>query len=454
MLRVFDTAQAQVVPFEPKEPGKVSMYVCGPTVYGGAHIGHGRFALVWDVLRRYLAWSGFEVTFVSNVTDVDDKIIARANREGRAWDDIARGCEAEWYAALDALGVARPDRAPRASEYIDRMLDLIADLEAKGVVYETSDGVYLEVDRVPGYGLLAPGPVDALLAGARVDVVEEKRSPRDFALWKEAKPGEPMWDSPWGPGRPGWHTECVVMSLDLLGEDFDIHTGGQDLRFPHHENERAQAVALGKQFARFWMHNGMVETGGEKMSRSLGNITDLAEAIEWADPRAFRLLVLQSHYRVPMVVNRDTVAQAAGALARLGGFIRRAAEEGVDPGAEADSGTVDRFRDRMDDDLDTPGATAVLFDAVRGANAALDGGDRTTAAALAAAVREMTAAVGLQLRGETAAEIEPEAAELARRRDAARAVRDFATSDALRTELIELGYEVMDGPDGTRLRRR
>jgi cysteinyl-tRNA synthetase len=455
-LQVFDTAKRAVVPFEPIVPGRVSIYSCGPTVYGSPHIGHGRFALAWDVLRRYLEWRGLEVTFASNITDVDDKIIARANREGRPWNEVAAQYEREWYDAMDGIGVRRPDHAPRASEYIEPMVELISSLEARGVAYETSDGVYLAVDQVPGYGVLAPGPVDALLAGARVEVVEEKRSPRDFALWKKAKPGEPTWESPWGPGRPGWHTECVAMSLDLLGDAFDLHVGGMDLRFPHHENERAQAVALGRAFSTYWMHNGFVEVEGEKMSKSLDNFTDLEELIAWADPRAYRLLLLQSHYRAPIEVSRDTVAQAAATLRRLDAFASRVVESGLDGGVGVtpDAATVERFRERMDDDVDTPGATAVVFDAVRRANTALDAGDKETAAALAAAVFDMTGAVGLELDRTAGASAGEDASALARRRDEARAARDYAAADALRDELVALGYEVLDTPDGTRLRRR
>ena len=454
MLRLYDTAERKPVDLDPVVSGRVSMYSCGPTVYGSPHIGHGRFALVWDIFRRYLEWRDYEVRFASNITDVDDKIIARANREGRSWREVALQFEEEWYAAMDAIGVKRPDHAPRASEYIGPMIELIAELQERGDAYETSDGVYLSVDRVPGYGVLAPGPVDALLAGARVEVVEEKRSPRDFALWKKAKPGEPTWDSPWGPGRPGWHTECVAMSLDLLGDEFDVHVGGMDLRFPHHENERAQAVALGKPFSRHWMHNGFVEVEGEKMSKSLDNFTDLQELIDWGEPRAYRLLLLQSHYRAPMEVSKSTVAQAAASLRRLDSFMRRAAEAGLADDAEPDADTVERFVERMDDDLDTPGASAVLFDAVTRGNRALDSGDRDTAAALVAAVRELTGAVGLELSGATEVAVDGGALSLARRRDEARAARDYAAADALRDELVGLGYEVMDGPDGTVLRPR
>ncbi|MGH9075774.1 MAG: class I tRNA ligase family protein, partial [Acidimicrobiales bacterium] len=260
MLRLHDTATGQVADLVPREPGKLSMYVCGPTVYEAPHIGHGRAMLVHDLLRRYLEWCGVEVRHVSNVTDIDDKIIQRAAEEGRPPSAVAAEQEAAWWDAVDRLGVARPTDTPHATDYVEAMVEAVADLAAAGFAYETGDGVYLEVGRVDGYGLLARQPLESLRAGARVESAPEKRSPLDFALWKKARPGEPSWASPWGDGRPGWHTECVVMSLDLLGDGFDLHTGGLDLRFPHHENERAQAVALGRPFARYWMHHGMVET--------------------------------------------------------------------------------------------------------------------------------------------------------------------------------------------------
>ncbi len=249
MLRLHDTAQGAVVPFEPATPGRVSMYVCGPTVYGPAHLGHGRFSLVFDVLRRYLEWSGFEVTYVSNITDIDDNIIEKGRSAGQDPAEVAVEFEGEWWTDMDAIGVKRPTHVPHATAYVEQMVELIGRLVDAGVGYETSDGVYFDASRVDGYGLLARQSLESLEAGARVEASEEKRSPVDFALWKKAKPGEPSWPSPWGDGRPGWHTECVVMSLDLLGEGFDLHGGGHDLRFPHHENERAQAVADGRRFA-------------------------------------------------------------------------------------------------------------------------------------------------------------------------------------------------------------
>ena len=449
MLQLFDTARGQVVPFETREDGKVSIYVCGPTVYGPPHLGHGRSTLTYDVLRRYLTWSGYEVRHVSNITDIDDKIIERAAREQRDPADIARRCEHVWWDAMDALGIERPTDTPHATEYVKDMVDTVAELLRRGLAYQVSDGVYLDTAQVEGYGLLALQPLDSLRAGARVEANDEKRSPVDFALWKLAKPGEPAWPAPFGEGRPGWHTECVVMSLDLLGEGFDLHTGGQDLRFPHHENERAQAVALGKRFANHWMHHAFVETDGEKMSKSLGNVTNLVDLVQQHDPRAFRLLILRSHYRSPMDVTAVALADAEAALDRLDTFARRAVEH--TEGGVADPEAIERFRAAMDDDLDTPRATALLFDLVRHANTALDAHDLGTAAPLAAAVREISDALGLVLRAGAAA-VPDHILALAHDRDAARAARDWARADALRDQIQAAGYVVEDSATGTQVR--
>jgi cysteinyl-tRNA synthetase len=451
MLRLHDTAEGRVVDVEPREPGKFSMYVCGPTVYDVPHIGHGRFALVFDVLRRYLEWTGLEVTYVSNITDIEDKIIARAARDGIPTDELTRTYEAAWYDAIDRLGVKRPDADPHATAYVEKMVAFIADLIERGHAYETTDGVYFEIATLPGYGLLARQPLESLRAGGseRVEASEDKRAPFDFALWKKAKPGEPTWPSPWGDGRPGWHIECTVMSLDLLGDGFDLHGGGQDLAFPHHENERAQALGAGHRFARHWVHNGFVEVAGEKMSKSLGNFTNLTDLLAQADGRAYRLLVLQAHYRSPIDVTGDTIAQAESTLDSLDAFARRTAEL---PAAEADAGVLDGFRERMDDDLDTPGATALLFATVRRANAALDGGDAAGAAALAAAAGEIAAALGLELRAATA-DVDEASADLIRQRDEARANKDFGAADRIRDELVTAGWVVEDTPGGTQVRR-
>jgi cysteinyl-tRNA synthetase len=449
MLRLFDTARGEVVPFETRDEGKVSMYVCGPTVYAPPHIGHGRQTVLYDVLRKYLTWSGYEVRHVSNITDIDDQIINRAADEGTEPADVARTYEQVWWDAMDGLGLDRPTDTPHATDYVGRMVDLVEELLDRGVAYRISDGVYLDTTQVPGYGLLALQSLESMHAGARVETKDEKRSPADFALWKLAKPGEPAWPAPFGDGRPGWHTECVVMSLDLLGEGFDLHTGGQDLRFPHHENERAQAVALGRDFAHHWMHHAFVEVKGEKMSKSLGNVTNLVDLLAQYDPRAYRLLVLQSHYRSPMDVTHDGMVAAEAAVARLDTFARRAAEhtEGGAPDPEA----LDRFRAAMDDDLDTPKATALVFDLVRRANTALDAGDLAAAAPLAAAVRVVSGALGLKLNAGAAA-VPDEILELAHARDAARAGRNWAEADALRDRIQDAGYVVEDTPSGTQVR--
>jgi cysteinyl-tRNA synthetase len=452
MIRLYDTAAGKVLPLEPRHTGKVSMYVCGPTVYGPPHLGHGRFSLVFDVLRRYLAWCGNDVLYVSNITDIDDNIIRRAESDGVPWQEVTARYEAVWYEAMDAIGVMRPDHDPHATAYVEQMVELIGRLVDRGAAYTTDDGVYLAVEGVEGYGLLAHQSLDQMVAGGgeRAIVGEaQKRHPADFALWKLAKPGEPSWPSPWGDGRPGWHTECVVMSLDLLGEDFDIHGGGMDLAFPHHENERAQAVADGKAFARRWVHNGFVEVAGEKMSKSLGNFTTLTDLVATHDPRAYRLLVLQAHYRSPVEVTPSTVEAAEATLARLDGLARRAVDV---PDAEPDATALDAFRERMDDDLDTPGAMAGVFGLVTEVNRLLDGGDVAGAAPLVAAVHSMLDAVGLDLRDPSADDVPGDVLALARARDEARAAKDYGAADVIRDQLVAKGYVVEDTPGGTVVR--
>lgn len=452
VLHLYDTATDAVRQLELRQPGVVSIYVCGPTVYDVPHIGHGRAVLVYDVLRRYLIWQGLEVRLVSNITDIDDKIINRAEAEGRSAQEVAAEFEDAWYAAVDRLGVLRPTEDPHATAYVDDMVELIEKLIEKGAAYESARGVELAVDKVPGYGLLAHQSLDSLLSGARVEIEQDKRNAGDFALWKKAKPGEPAWPSRWGPGRPGWHTECVVMALDLLGEGFDLHAGGLDLKFPHHENERAQAVALGSDFARHWMHHAFVEVAGEKMSKSLQNFTSLTDLLSRTDPRAYRLLVLQAHYRSPLEVTANTIDQATRSLGGLDSFARRTLHiKGyVDPYPQV----MQRFIEAMDNDLDTPAAMAVLFDTVRRANAALDGDphDCATAPPLVFAVRAMAEAVGLELRAEQE-ELDFTTLELVQKRDLARAAKDWSGADRFRDELVSLGYVVEDTPEGTKVRR-
>ena len=427
------------------------MYVCGPTVYGPPHLGHGRFSLVFDVLRRYLIWSGLDVTYVSNITDIDDKIIQRGHDEQRDPAEIAVRCESVWWTAMEAIGVMRPDHDPHATAYVDRMVELVGELIERGDAYVSDDGVYFSPVVVDDYGLLARQSLESLQAGARVEVAEHKRSPIDFALWKFAKPGEPAWPSPWGEGRPGWHTECVVMALDLLGDGFDIHGGGLDLAFPHHENERAQAVAAGRTFARHWVHNGFVEVGGEKMSKSLGNFTNLLDLIESTDPRAYRLLVLRAHYRTPLEISKTSTDDAAAALKKFDTLARTLAEADLPPAA-ADADALARFRAAMDDDLDTPRVMALLSDLRRRANTALAAEDLDEAASVGAAFSGIAAALGLVLDA-GGADVPAEVLARARERDEARSAKDWATADALRDQLVADGWTVEDTPSGTQVHR-
>ncbi len=456
-LRVHDTLEGASVELTPRDPGRISMYVCGPTVYEVPHVGHGRTAVVFDIVRRYLEWRGFHVTFVTNVTDVEDKIIARAAQSRSTEPEIAKQFEAAYWHELDRLNVRRPDSMPRATEYIAPMLELVDELVETGHAYVVEgQGVYFDVVSYPPYGELPHRTLEQLLdsAGARVEVDEAKRNPVDFALWKAAKPGEPSWPSPWGAGRPGWHIECSAMSLRELGEGFDLHGAGNDLVFPHNENERAQAEAAGHAFARHWIHSGMVEIGGEKMSKSLNNFVTLADALDAHGPRAFRMAVLQTHYRKAMELGDDELRSAASGVARLAALLRRAAAGGIDWRAAApDVEIVGRFRDAMDDDFGTPQAVAVgVFDAAASANQAIDAGDAERAAVLVGTVVELSGAFGLEIGASGGGTAGPDGAEidaLVRRRDEARAAKDFATADRLRDELTARGVVLEDTPTGT-----
>jgi len=459
MLNLYDTATSEVRELRLRTPGRVGIYLCGPTVYGPPHLGHGRATLVYDILRRYLEWTGLEVRLVSNITDIDDKIIDRANRENRPWQDITHRCEKVWFEAMEALNVVRPTDVPHATEYVDAMVAMITELVTLDKAYVTEDGVYLDVPAVDGYGLLVNQSLDDLLSGGgdrEVFGAGNKRHPADFALWKFSKPGEPSWPSPWGDGRPGWHSECVVMSLELLGEGFDLHCGGMDLRFPHHENERAQAVALGKEFARHWMHNGfVVDAEGEKMSKSLGNVANLLDLVATYDPRAYRLVLLQTHYRSPVRIGQDNIDAAVAALQGLDSFASRSAAVTASAGASTAASKPDpevlaRFRAFMDDDLDTPSATALLFDTVRRANAAIDADD-PAAGPLVAAIADVCRAVGLVL--SAGDDVPSDVLDVAGRLDAARAAKDFALADSLRAELQSAGWIVETGKGGTTVRR-
>ena len=457
MLRFTDSLTGDKTDFVPRDPGKASVYWCGPTVYDLPHLGHARSTLAFDILVRYLRWSGYEVCSASNITDIDDKIIARAAEEGSTEPELAARFERAFIDQMDLLNIAHPDLRPRATEYVEPMIAVVADLVDREMAYTTDSGVYFAVDRLPEYGALVHRSPEELRegAGARVDVDDDKADPLDFALWKAAKEGEPSWDSPWGPGRPGWHIECVAMSLDLLGDGFDIHGGGDDLIFPHHENERAEALGCGRAFATHWVHNGMVQVGGEKMSKSLGNFTTLGDLLEAWDPRALRLLVLQTHYRRTMEIGSDTLDQAAAALGRLDTFADRIGQADLPP-SEPDPGVVERFRSAMDDDLGTPAAVAVIFDAVRDANRAIDIEDETGAAALASTVTTLASVLGLGLGSRGSSAPDPEATEIdamVADRSAAKAAGDYAQADSIREALTTRGIQLEDTPAGTTWRR-
>jgi len=449
-VRIRDTLQRATVELTTREPGKVSMYVCGPTVYDVPHIGNARTAVVFDTVWRYLEWTGLDVTFVSNVTDVDDRIIERAAEEGKTEPELAGEVEAAYFDQYAQLNVRDADRRPHATEYIANMVQLIGELVERGHAYPVrGQGVYFDVETFPGYGDLPHRTIDDLWAsaGARVEVDESKRTPMDFALWKAAKPGEPAWPSPWGEGRPGWHIECSAMSLDILGEGFDLHGGGTDLVFPHHENERAQANAAGHEFARHWMHAGMVTIGGEKMAKSAGNFLMLRDALESYDGRAIRLAMLQTHYARAVDLGSTELDGATAAIARLDALARRAAQANVDASDAVDADVVAEFRAAMDDDFNTPRAVAAVFDAANRANRAIDDGDTDTAAALLATVRELAGVLGIDVGGVTGADDEIDA--LVRERDDARAARDFARADAIRDDLASRGIQLEDSPTGT-----
>jgi cysteinyl-tRNA synthetase len=452
VLRIYDTAARAKVEFAPRRDGAVSIYECGPTPYDDAHIGHGRTAVAFDAIRRYLRWRGYRVTYVKNVTDVEDRIIARAAQRGTTEPELARVYEKDYWTQMDRLNVLRPDETPHATQFIEQMQHLIAELVATGHAYVIEgQGVYFQVDTFPTYGRLSHRTLSELLesAGARVEVDEQKRSPVDFALWKAAKPGEPQWDSPWGPGRPGWHIECSAMSLEILGEGFDIHAGGDDLVFPHHENEIAQAEGAGHYFSRHWLHSGMVNVDGVKMSKSLGNFVTLQDVLDRFDPRAFRLLVLQTHYRRQMDFGDKELGDAEKAVERIDATVRRARRANL---ARVEAADTSAFRDAMDDDFDTPAAVAVLFDVRRRANSALDAGRMEEAAALVTAVWDLCEALGMEPHDDVP-DLDDDIAKRVAERDEARARGDYAVADGIRDALKAEGIVLEDTPDGTVWRR-
>ncbi|RBY77896.1 cysteine--tRNA ligase [Blastococcus sp. TF02-09] len=458
-LRLYDTAARAVRDFTPLRAGQASVYVCGLTVQGPPHVGHIRAAVSFDVLRRWLEAGGLEVTYVRNVTDIDDKILAKAAERDVPWWAWAYLNERACTRAYDVLGILPPTYEPRATGHIPEMVELVQRLIDRGHAYAVDGDVYFDVRSFPSYGELTGQKLDDLEPAADTDTDERKRDPRDFALWKATKPGEPetaSWATPWGAGRPGWHLECSAMAGKYLGDAFDIHGGGLDLRFPHHENERAQSCAAGERFAQYWMHNGWVTLGGEKMSKSLSNTALVDEVVRRVRPVELRYYLVAPHYRSMIEFTDAALDEAAAGYRRIESFVKRAAER---VGSDVDTSLPDAFRAAMDDDLGTPAAIAAVHEAVRDGNTALAADDDAATAAALGAVRAMLGVLGLDpldpqwatgADSGLAAATDGLVALALEQRQAARARKDFAAADAIRDQLTTLGVTVEDTPHGPR----
>ncbi|KML66101.1 cysteine--tRNA ligase [Pectobacterium peruviense] len=461
MLKIFNTLSRQKEEFKPIHADQVGMYVCGITVYDLCHIGHGRTFVAFDVVARYLRYLGYSLKYVRNVTDIDDKIIKRAIENGETSDQLTTRMIAEMHADFDALNILRPDAEPRATHHIADIIEMVETLIARRHAYVASNGdVMFSVDTAPGYGVLSRQDLDQLQAGARVEITEVKRNPMDFVLWKMSKPGEPHWSSPWGEGRPGWHIECSAMNCKQLGEHFDIHGGGSDLMFPHHENEIAQSsCAHDGPYVNYWMHSGMVMVDREKMSKSLNNFFTVRDVLAYYDPETVRYFLMSGHYRSQLNYSEDNLKQARAALERLYTALR-----GMDLSVEAHGGDEfeARFREAMDDDFNTPEAYSVLFDMAREVNR-LKAEDVQAANQLASALRKLSGVLGLlekdpeqflqngaQVDDDEVKEIEA----LIQQRKDARAAKDWALADQARDRLNEMGIVLEDGPQGTIWRRK
>ncbi len=459
-LMIYNTLTRQKEPFETLEPGKVRMYVCGPTVYDKAHVGHAMSSIVFDVIRRYLEYRGYEVRHVMNYTDVDDKVILRAQELGLDPLELAETYIREYDEHLRALHVLPAQVYPRVSQEIDYIIKVVSGLIEKGFAYAVDGDVYFRVARDEDYGRLSGRNLEEMRAGARLEIDERKEDPADFALWKAAKPGEPAWDSPWGPGRPGWHIECTAMSLHHLGEQIDIHGGGNDLIFPHHENEIAQSESYtGKLFARYWVHNGMMQLSGEAMSKSTGNVFNIEDFLARYEADVLRLLILNASYRSPVTFNEEVIEQSQSALERLRGALRPPIP-GEGPAGDdvlaALAATADKarrgFEEAMDDDFNTPGALGSLFELVRGINAARAAGAGAEALGPAqATLLELAGVLGLRLdvpKGEDR-EIAPFVELLLDVRQALREQKQWELADRIRERLLELGVVLEDAKGGT-----
>jgi cysteinyl-tRNA synthetase len=460
MLRVYNTLTRKKEDFVTLEPKLVRMYVCGVTVYHDAHVGHAMSALVFDVIRRYLEYRGYTIKHIMNYTDVDDKIINRANQLGEDPFKLAQRYIDDYNQNLNDLNILPATVNPRATQTMNEIQSMVKGLIEKGYAYAASNGdVYFRVTKDPDYGKLSGRKLEEMQAGARIEVEEAKEHPMDFALWKAAKPGEPAWDSPWGKGRPGWHIECSAMNLKELGEQIDIHGGGNDLIFPHHENEIAQSESFtGKQFARYWIHNGMLQLGGEKMSKSLGNIVSIKEFLSKRDADVMRMLMLNGSYRAPLIFNEETLDAAEKSIERLKSGLRPASPSAAGLPAKAASGlislaesTQQSFVNAMDDDFNTPLALAAIYELVKAVNTARDNGATDEQIKpLQATLRELTGVLGLQLKEKKGSGDADKFIDLlVEIRSEARKQKLWAFSDLIRDKLKALGVTIEDTKDGT-----
>ena len=456
-LRIYDTATRTLRDFEPVRAGHASVYLCGATVQTVPHIGHIRSGVAFDILRNWLEAHGLDVAFVRNVTNIDDKILTKAADNGRPWWEWAATHERAFQWAYDQLGVRPPSIEPRATGHITEMVEYMRRIIDNGHGYAADGNVYMQPTSLPDYGHLSGQKLDELDQGESAGT--GKRDPRDFTMWKAAKPGEPSWPTPWGDGRPGWHIECTAMATKYLGAEFDIHCGGLDLQFPHHENEIAQAHAAGDPFARYWMHNGWVTMSGEKMSKSLGNVLSIPNVLTKVRPVELRYYLGSAHYRSMLEYSEASLQEAAAGYRRIESFLHRVAEPNA---GEIEKGEVtDAFTAAMDDDLGVPAALAEVHNAVRAGNSAVDKGDTAEATAIAGQVRAMTAILGVdpyapqwrdrdQSNDAALAALDVLIADALRRRELARADKDWATADQVRDQLNAAGIDIVDTADGAK----
>ena len=458
-MKIYNTLTRKKEEFKPTEPETAKIYACGPTVYNFFHIGNARPFILFDTLRRYLEYRGYKVTFVQNFTDVDDKMIALASKEGVTLKEFGERYISEYYKDAQGLGIRPADVHPKATEHIPDIIALVQRLVDKGHAYVAEGDVYFDVASFPSYGKLSGQSAEERQAGARIDVAEIKRSPEDFALWKAAKPGEDSWESPWGKGRPGWHIECSAMSMKYLGETIDIHGGGQDLVFPHHENEIAQSeAATGKPFANYWMHNGYINIDNEKMSKSKGNFFTVRDIAQKYDLMVVRLFMLSAHYRNPVNFSEDLILQAASAMTRIKNCrdnLTHIAASCGEQQMDVSKYTCElrqRFKDEMDDDLNTAGAIGAIFEYVRDINFTFEQcGDARSAREALCVLDEVLGVLGIEFKED---EIPQRIKDLAQQRQEARARKDYAAADSLRTEVLAQGYELKDTPEGVKINKR